>query len=222
MAALQPQVMPIFATPLGIAEVPGAEALNPTVAALLNERATPQRADPAHHQAFTYLSRDDLLDWTDEPVRKLTGGIVQAVLGVARSINDFTDQQFEGLQVQARAWYTIVRANGCIPSLNHPNAAWCAVYCVAAPPLPSVRHDSGVLRLLESFRTTMFADATNSSLQVPYRPGHNTWRPQAGHVVVFPASLTHEITLLRDRGELVLISALVRFVAPGQTGVPWW
>ena len=96
--------MPIFATPLGIAEVPGGEALNPIVAALLTERATPARADPAHHQAFTYLSRDDLLDWTDEPVRKLTGGIVEAVLGVARSINDFTDQQFAGLQVQARAW----------------------------------------------------------------------------------------------------------------------
>ena len=68
----------------------------------------------------------------------------------------------------------------------------------------------------------MFADATNSSLKVPYRPGHNTWRPQAGQLVVFPASLTREITLLRESGELVLMSALVRFVAPGQTGVPWW
>ncbi len=155
-------------------------------------------------------------------MRKLTGGMMAAVMGVARSINDFSDEQFAGLRVQARAWYTIVRSNGCVPSQNHPNAAWCAIYCVAAPSAVNARHDSGVVRLLESFRTTMFADATNSSMQVPYRPGHNTWRPQAGQLVVFPASLTHEITLLRESGELVLMSALVRFVAPGQTGVPWW
>lgn len=222
MTALQPYVVPIFATPLGVAEVPEAQALNPAVASLLAERATPARADPTNQRAFTYCSRDDLLEWTDEPVRKLTGRIVAAVQAVARSINDFSDEQFAALRVQARAWYTIVRSDGCVPSHNHPNATWCAIYCVAAPPTSSTRFDSGVVRLHESFRTTMFADATNIALQVPYRPGHNTWQPAAGQMVVFPASVTHEITLLRVSGELVLMTALVRFVAPGQTGVPWW
>jgi hypothetical protein len=222
MEALAPQVVPIFSTPLGIVKVPGAEALNPAVAALLAEQATPARADPDNRQAFTYRSKDDLLQWTQEPVRKLTTGILDAVCSVARSINDFTDEQFAGLQVQSRAWYTIVRSDGCVSSQNYPNAAWCAVYCVAAPPTASSRYDSGVVRLHESFRTTMFADATNSSLRVPYRPGHSTWQPEAGQMVVFPASVTHEITLLRVSGELLLMTALVRFVAPGQTGVPWW
>lgn len=222
MAAPQPHIVPIFATPLGIAKVPGAEALNPAVASLLAEQATPARADPTNHQPFTYRSRDDLLQWTQEPVRKLTGGIVEAVLAVTRSINDFTDEQFAAFQVQARAWYTIVRSDGCVPSQNYPNATWCAVYCVAAPLISTARHDSGVVRLHESFRTTMFVDATNAALQVPYRPGHNTWQPEAGQALVFPASVTHEITLLRVSAELVLMTALVRFVAPGQTGVPWW
>jgi len=220
--ALQPHVVPIFATPFGVATVPGAQALNPSVAALLAERATPARADSSNHMAFTYQSRDDLLEWTEEPVRKLTGSIVQAVLGVARSINDFSDEQFAALRVQARAWYTIVRPDGCVPSHNHSNATWCAIYCVAAPAVSSTRFDSGVVRLHESYRATMFMDATNSVPQLPYRPGHNTWRPVPGQVVVFPASITHEIALLRVSGELVLMTALVRFVAPGQTGMPGW
>lgn len=220
--ALQPHVVPIFATPFGVAEVPDAATLNPLVAAILAERATPARADPAHRQAFSYRSRDDLLEWTEEPVRRVAGGVVAAVLGVARSINDFSDAQFAAFRVQARAWYTIVRPDGCVPSQSYANAAWCAVYCVAAPPAGSARFDSGVVRLHESYRATMFTDATNSTSQLPYRPGHNTWRPVPGQVVVFPAAITHEIALLRGAGELVLLSALVRFVAPGQEGMPSW
>ena len=78
------------------------------------------------------------------------------------------------------------------------------------------------LRLLESFRATMFSDATNSSLMVPTgRPQHLA-APGRASSWSFPAAITHEITLLRESGELLLVSALVRFVAPGQTGLPWW
>jgi Putative 2OG-Fe(II) oxygenase len=133
-----------------------------------------------------------------------------------------SDAQFAALGLQARAWYTIVQADGCIPSGNYSNAAWCAVYCVAAPPPSPARFDSGVLRLHESFRATMFSDATNTVTQMPYQPGHSTWQPVPGQVAVFPAAITHEVALLRGQGELVLVTALLRFVAAGQTGMPWW
>ena len=222
MTAFQPHVVPIFATPFGLATVPDAESLNPIVAALFAERAEPERADPANRQTFSFRSRDDLLDWTEEPVRKLTGGIIGAVLAVVRSLNDFSDEQFNAFKHQARAWFTIVQPDGCVPSDNYPNAAWCAVYCVAAPQRSQARFDSGVLRLHESFRATMFSDATNTVTHAPFQPGHSTWRPVPGQVAVFPASITHEIALLRAAGELVLVTALLRFVAPGQTGMPWW
>jgi hypothetical protein len=41
-------------------------------------------------------------------------------------------------------------------------------------------------------------------------------------MAVFPASLTHEIALLRSTGQLVLVTVRVRFVAPGQQGVARW
>ena len=68
----------------------------------------------------------------------------------------------------------------------------------------------------------MFSDATNTGMPAPYQAGHSTWRPVPGKLAVFPASITHEVALLRGKGELVLVTALLRFVAPGQTGVPWW
>ena len=46
---------------------------------------------------------------------QLTGNMIAAVLRVVRSINEFSDEQFAALQVQARAWYTIVRSDGCVP-----------------------------------------------------------------------------------------------------------
>ena len=84
------------------------------------------------------------------------------------------------------------------------------------------RADSGVLRLYESRLGTMFADATNAAMRVPFTPGHYTWRPVPGQLAVFPAWLTHEIALLRAPGQLVLVTVRVRFVAPGQKGVMRW
>lgn len=222
MTVFDPLVVPIFATPFGLATVPDAAELNSVVTTLFAERATAERADPASRPPTMFCSRDDLLQWTDEPVRRLAAGIIGASLAVVRSINEITDEQFAAFKLQARAWYSIVRPDGNVPSGSYANAAWCAVYCVGAPePSPS-RYDSGLLRLHESFHATMFSDATNTVLRAPFQSGHSTWRPVPGQLAVFPASVTHEIALLRGTGELVLVTALLRFVAPGQTGVPWW
>jgi Putative 2OG-Fe(II) oxygenase len=222
LTTLQPQVVPLFATPFGVVRLPDAERLNDPLAALLTRYATPERADPAATRAGSFRSRDDLYDWPDELIRKATREITAAAVGVIRSINTLTDEQFAALRLQSRAWFTIVRTNGCVPSGSHSNAAWCAIYCVSAPPPSPERTDSGVLRLHETSRATMFSDATNSVTRLPYTPGHSTWRPEPGLVVVFPASIVHEIALLRSQGDLVLMTALLRFVGAGQTGMPWW
>jgi hypothetical protein len=222
MTAFEPLVIPIFATPFGLAMVPDAADLNPAAAQLFAERAIPERADPASRLPQMFRGRDDLLNWPDEPVRRLTAGMIGAALSVLRSLNELTDEQFAALSLQARAWFTIVRSDGNVPANSHANAAWCAVYCVAAPEPSPDRHDSGLLRLHESFRATMLSDATNTVLRPPYQSGHSTWRPVPGQLAVFPASITHEIALHRGEGELVLVTALLRFLAPGQTGMPWW
>jgi hypothetical protein len=217
MTAFQPQVVPIFATPFGLATVPDAADLNAVVAELFTERSA-----VASQQQLMYRSSEDLITWSDESVRKLTKGIVGAALTVVRSVNALSDEQFATLQMQMRAWFAIVRPDGGIPAVNYANAAWCAIYCVAAPQFSPTRPESGVLRLHESFRATMFSDATNTVMHGAFQAGHRTWRPVPGQLAVFPASITHEVALLRGEGQLILVSVLLRFVSLGQTGMPWW
>jgi Putative 2OG-Fe(II) oxygenase len=222
MTAFQPHVVPIFATPLGLVTVPDAADLNSSVAKHFADCATPERADPASRQPLMYRSSDDLLTWQDEPVCGLTRSIAGAALSVVRSLNGFTDEQFAALQLQMRAWFTIVRPNGYVPAASYANAAWCAIYCVAAPQLSSTQVNGGALRLHESSRTTMFNDATNTLMHAPFQTGHRTWQPVPGQLAVFPAAITHEIASVRAVGDLLLVSMLLRFLAPGQTGIPWW
>jgi hypothetical protein len=223
MSMLLPHVVPIFATPFGVVSLPEAATLNPVLAALFAERATADRRDPGSTLgALAFHSRDDLFEWPDEPVRRVTAGILAGVRSVVASVNEFSDAEFAAFDIQSRGWFTIVRPDGCVPSTNYANTAWCAVYCVAAPAASTTRFDSGVLRMHEARLGTMFSDATNCVTRIPYRPGHYTWRPVPGQLAVFPAAITHEIALVRAAGTLVLVTARVRFVAPGQTGTPWW
>jgi hypothetical protein len=221
MNTTPPIVVPILATPFGVVPLPDGEALNPALAALFAARML---ADGAAHlqNPLCYHSRDDLLEWPEEPVRQLTAGIFRGVYSVVNAVNDFTDAQLSSFALQARGWFTVVKPDGRVPANNYPLTAWCGIYCVAAPEPSATRSDSGVLRFYESRFGSMFADATNAAMRLPYTPGHHGWRPVPGQLAVFPASLTHEIALVRSPGQLVLVTVRVRFVAPGQQGVARW
>ena len=221
MTAATPNVVPILATPFGVVQLPDAEAQNAALGALFAAR---MHADGAgqRNNPLCYRSRDDLLEWPEEPVRQLTSAIFRGVNSVLSAVNDFTRAQLDSFALQSRAWFTIVAPNGRVPAANYPLTAWCGIYCVAAPEPSATRADSGVLRLYESRLGTMFSDATNAAMRMPFTTGHYSWRPVPGQLAVFPAALTHEIALLRSAGQLVLVTVRVRFVAPGQQGVARW
>ena len=223
MSSPAPHVVPLFATPLGEVRVPEAEAVNAAVAALFAGRATPEwRADGEPPGPLTFRSRDDLFEWPEEPVRRALSGIVSGVSAVAASISELSAEQFAALRVQVRASFTIVRPDGSVPASNYPNSAWLGVYCVAAPPQSPSRFDSGVLRLHEWRPGTSFQDASCAGLRLPYRPGHCNWRLLPGQMAVFPAAITHEIPTLRASGDLMLVTARVRFIASEQVWMPPW
>ena len=221
MNVTPPIVVPILATPFGVVPLPEADTLNPALAALFAARM--RSDDPARQRnPLCYHSRDDLLEWPEESMRRLTDAILRGVKSVVIAVNDFTEAQLSSFAVQARGWFTVIAPNGHVPATNYPLTAWCGIYCVAAPESPATRADSGVLRIYESRLGTMFADATNATMRMPFTPGHSTWRPVPGALAVFPASLTHEIALVRSPGQLMLVTVRVRFVAPGQQGLARW
>ena len=223
MSDAPPPVVPIFSMPFAVREVPAARQLNPDVAQALAKHAS---ANPAQRSSssdpFCYQSRDDLLDWADGPVRQVCDEVLKGVWATAAAVNTFTPGQLESFTMQARGWFTIVQPNGCMPSTQHALTSWCAIYCVQAPPASAERADSGVLRLYESRLATMFTDATNSTMRIPFTPGHYSWRPVPGHLAVFPGFVNHEIPLIRSSESLTLIMIRARFVAPGQEGFTRW
>ena len=220
MSAVLPTVMPILATPLGLAAMADAQQLNLALRELFARRAAADRRPAPNPLRFS--STDDLMDWPDAPVRQVSDGIAGAVYSLVNSVSNLTEAQLRSCKFEMRAWFTIVRTNGSVPAANYPLSAWCVIYCVAAPPPVEDRPDSGVVRLYESRFGSTFQDATNSALRIPYSQSHYSWRPVAGNLVIFPASLTHEVALLRAAGELVLITARCRFTAPGQQGFSRW
>ena len=215
--------VPIFATPFAALPLAVPAALNEALAALLAARATEEQRDPeTPPDPLCYRSREDLFDWSADPVAALRREMLGALCAVVRATNLGAPGEFDRLTVQARARFALIRPDGGLPAASLPLASWCAIYCVAAPPGPSARPLSGVLRLYEPRLGSMFMDAANWRLRPPFAGGHHTWQPVAGQMAAFPAWVAHEIALNRTDQDLVLVIARVRFANPGQESAPPW
>ena len=220
---LEPSVVPIFATPFGVVRLPETEKLNPVLAQLFRARAAADRSTRAPGaDESCYRSADDLLEWADDSVRKLSADALRGVCAVANAVSGLSEEHGKSLALQARGWFTILQPDGHVPASAYPLTSWCGLYCVEAPEPSALRQDSGALRLYESRLGTMFTDATLSVMRIPFAMGHYTWRPTPGALAVFPAAITHEIALNRAAAPLILVTVRVRFLAPGQHGVSRW
>ena len=221
MNAAAPTVMPILATPLGVATVPDAAEFNGALCELFTQRAVSGQGLGAG-DPLRVRGSDDLMEWPEVPVRRLASAMAAAIYQFVGSVSEITESQLRACKMETRAWFTLIRSNGRVPATNYPLTAWCAIYCVAAPPPADGRADSGIVRFYESRLSTSFQDASNAVMRIPYSQAHYAWRPTAGQLVIFPGSLTHEVAPLRAAGELVLVTARFRFVGPGQQGLSRW
>ncbi len=220
---MQPSIVPIFATPMGVVPLPEAAKRNAAVAEVMTRRAAAEATASAQGASpLVHVGTDDPMTWSEEPVRAVMGEVLRAVCWVARSVNHFAPGEFESLTLQARAAYVIVSRDGGLAARNHPMSAWTAIYCVETPEPAPERPDSGQLRIYESRMGNMFADATTDTMAVPYRPGHYGWHLAPGVLVAFPGGMMHEIAPVRGAGRLLLLTVRARFVAPGQKGVSRW
>jgi hypothetical protein len=214
-------VVPIFATPLAVVTLPAAPQSNEAVAQLFARHAT-ANPPPAGAARLCYQSRDDLLEWSDESVRQVCDAILRGVWSTVAAVTTLGPEQLKTLSMQARAAFTIVQPDGCLPATSHSLTAWCGIYCLQAPAPAPGRGDSGVVRFYESRFGAMLADATTSALRVPFTSGHFAWRAVPGQLVVFPGSLTHEIPMLRSDSALTIMTVRTRFVGPAQEGLSRW
>lgn len=223
MTEPQINVSAMFAVPLVTLPLPSARQLNPALGALFSGRAIEAHRDP-HLQPvpLCFRSREDLFEWPEEAAVQLRREILGAVCQAVMAANTFSEAEFDAFSVQARARFVIVRRDGALPASSVPLAAWCALYCVAAPSPQAARADSAMLRLYEYRMANMFLDASNWRLRPPFSPGHQLWRPRPGEIAVFPASIMHEVALNRGDSDLIMVVARIRFARPDMEALPPW
>lgn len=220
---MQPAIVPIHATPLGVTPLPEAAKWNAAVAEIMTRRAAAEGARASlGADPLVYLGTDDAMTWNDEPVRAMMAEILRGIAWMARSVNRFAPGEFESLALQARAAYLIVNRDGALGARNHPMSAWTGIYCVEAPEPAAERADSGRLRIYETRMYAMFADATTDTMALPYRPGHYGCQLAPGMLAMFPGGAMYEIAPVRGAGRLLALTVQARFVAPGQKGVSGW
>ncbi|MDE2450100.1 MAG: hypothetical protein KGO22_14085 [Gammaproteobacteria bacterium] len=220
---MQPSIVPIHATPLGVVPLPEAAKWNTAAAQIVTRRAAAEvsrgrrGSDP-----LVVVGTDDAMAWNDEPIRATMAEVLRGIAWMARSVNRFGPGEFESLTLQARAAYVIVNRDGGLGARNHPMSAWTGVYCVEAPEPAAERADSGRLRIYEPRMYPMFADATTDTMVLPYRPGHHGYDLAPGVLAIFPAGAMYEIAPVRGAGRLLALTVQARFVASGRTGVSGW
>ena len=215
-------VVPIFATPFATWELPVAPQTNELAAQVLVRHAAANPDAAPGSGPLCYRSRDDLLNWSEAPLQQICGEILRGIWSAVAAVNTFTPEQLQSLSMQARGSFTIVQPNGNVPATSHALTSWCALYCLEAPQPSVERSDSGMLRLYESRLMTMFADASNSEMRIPFTAGHYLWRAAPGGLAIFPGQLMYEIPLIRGSGRLTFITVRARFVGSGQEGWSRW
>lgn len=221
--AMKPTIVPIHATPLGVVPLPEAAKWNAAVAEIVMRRAAAEGAGGIRGtDPLVRVGTDDVMTWSDDPMRAMLAEILRGIAWMARSVNHFGPEEFESLALQARAAYLIVNRDGALGARNHAMSAWTGVYCVEAPEPAAERADSGRLRIYETRMYPMFADATTDTMVLPYRPGHYGYQLAPGVLVVFPGGAMYEIAPVRGAGRLLALTVQARFVVPGQKGVPGW
>ena len=206
----QSGTVPLFATPFAAVNTGADRHFNARVASLceLQQPASgfPSR-DPLH-----FRGRENFLDSSDATAVELKRLILGQASSVVAGLNSIGGAEFGKLHIQARGWCSIVQRNGHVPAQHFPGASWLAVYCVQAGEPDAEFKSAGVLRLYERRLGSIYRDASNSELKSPYRYGNHTWTPVPGWMVLFPAHLPHEVSVVRSAAPLILVFAMIRFM----------
>ena len=206
-------IVPIFATPFAAVGSSMGPEFNTRVAQLCESRCaaagSPAQGsrDPLH-----FRSHDDLLDSTDVTAGELERLMIRQASSLIASLSGIEVAEFARLQVESRAWCSIVRRDGHVPCQHFSGASWLAVYCAQAGEPDAGSQGAGVLRLYERRLGSIYRDASTWELSAPYRYGNHTWTPVPGSMALFPAHVPHEVSVLRSDTALILVFALLRFL----------
>jgi uncharacterized protein (TIGR02466 family) len=201
-----------FAVPIGRAEHPAPDALNPLLRALFLERERQgeryRNPQPTMNiRPGLFESRFDLFEWADAPIAELRAFCWSALFKTVSDLSGYGAQDMNRLEVRSTAWFHITRRGGYFGQHNHPMASWSGVYCVDAGDDRSGHPESGSLVFAHPFPiASAFTDLGNVNLKDPWgiRPLSVQLKP--GQLVIFPSWLMHQVMPYQGDGERITVA----------------
>jgi uncharacterized protein (TIGR02466 family) len=200
----EPTVLKLFPTPVVIATMPDAEALNAELKRIILARAQASESAQRSNRGG-WQSSWDLHEWGGAPMQKV---LAYAQALVDEITVDRTGQRHK-LAWRINAWANVNRSGHSNQFHTHPGALWSATYYVDDGGVGTDPSLGGEFEIQDprGVATVMYAP----QLTFPGPDGaalgeSQTFRPRAGMLVVFPSWLPHGVRAYRGTGERISIA----------------
>ncbi len=208
----EPEIVPLFATPIVIYEVPDAAALNAELRKVIEQRAQ-SHPGTQHSNMGGWQSTWDMDRWGGAPALKL--------LAIGRNVanRSTTDRQgnantgphpgYFAVTWRANMWANINRTGHANEAHSHPGGFWSAVYYVDDGGISDDPSLGGELEFLDprGAGPVMYAPHLGFAMKGGLSGGANERMvPKAGRLVMFPSWLMHQVRPYRGTAERISIA----------------
>jgi hypothetical protein len=205
-----PEIVPMFATPLVLFDVPDAAALNADLRRVIEQR---EKTHPTtqHSNSGGYQSSWDMDKWGGAPAIKL--------LAIGRNVANRVTTDKEGntgsgphpgyfaVTWQANMWANINRAGHGNEYHCHRGAYWSGVYYVDDGGIDADPTLGGELEFMDPRGpiSTMLAPHLGVAMRGGQTAGERV-RPKSGRLVMFPSWIMHQVRPYRGTVERISIA----------------
>lgn len=199
MAKVDVEIGSWFATPIAQAKLPGGDDLNRQLEQLFLDREAQgdKYRTPVHiptQIGDVFESTFDLFGWPDPPVQQLARECHRVLYHLVGSLNGYTEKEMATFDFTYHAWFHVTRRGGYQSIHYHPNASWSGIYCVRVGDTVEDRPESGAVKFYDPRGATfMHTDPGNERLDPRFGTTPVYLTHEEGQLVVFPASLMHEV-----------------------------
>jgi len=205
-----PEIVPLFATPLVILDVPDAAALNAELRQVIQQR---EKSHPSKQKSNLggWQSNWDMDRWGGAAAVKL--------LAFARNLANRVTTKPDGAGGEGpypghfavtwigNMWANINRTGHANEFHSHPGAYWSGVYYVDDGGIAADSSLGGELEFLDPRGPVPLMNAPHLRMSGSLSAGATEKVvPQAGRMVIFPAWLLHQVRPYRGNAERISIS----------------
>ena len=202
--AARVEIRALFATPVAVVTHPGAETLNPLLRDVILAR---ERYQPSTHHSNVggWQSSWDFASWGGEGADMLLGFVRK----MASRLTKHRQGNAIDLAWQINSWANINRKGHGNEFHTHPGAFWSGVYYIDDG---GAAADTSLGGEFEIADPRGVAPAMYRPDLVPNLPGaessgaYATLQPTAGHVMLFPAWLSHGARAYLGDGERISVA----------------